>query len=305
MDTNQMHTISVGICTYKRPDLLIKCLESIIFQEKIKINQIIVVDNDILKSGATVISILNEKKQLKDINLVYEVEEKKGVSSARNKVVSLNKSDLLAFIDDDETADPFWLINLYNTYIKYKPDAVYGNIIYITPKEYEKSHKGLFKSKIGALKTGQNLNLCSTGNVLINRDILKLRNGPFNEELNNIGGEDTELFQFLKIKYNCTYIYCNEAKVSEYQSKERFNYRWHNHRAYRSGWLASYMLCLRKKRFQAFLFILFTIIPSFFKNIFIQSKGVNFRTFTFLITKYFYAQLGKLGYFLGFKLEDF
>lgn len=305
MDTNQTHTISVGICTYKRPDLLIKCLESITCQEKININQIIVVDNDILKSGASVINAIKEKNQLKSIDLIYEVEEKKGVSSARNKVVSLNKSDLLAFIDDDETADSFWLINLYNTFIKYKSDAVYGNVIWIIPKYYEKSHKGLFKTKQGVFKTGQNIKTCSTNNVLINNAILKLRHGPFNEELNNIGGEDTELFQFLKNKYNCTYIYCNEAKVLEYQPKERFNYKWHNHRAYRSGWLASYMLCLRKKRFQVFLYILVTIVPSYFKNIFIQSKGINFRTFTFLVTKYFYAQLGKLGYFFGFKLEDF
>ena len=114
----------IGIITYKRPDNLKNCIQSLLKQIcEIKYD-IIVVDNDKEQSAKRIVQSFNVE------NILYQVEEVKGIPYARNKVVKLimDKYKYLAFIDDDEIANVDWLENLYKTIIEYDVDVVSGPV---------------------------------------------------------------------------------------------------------------------------------------------------------------------------------
>jgi GT2 family glycosyltransferase len=110
--------IAVGICTFKRQKELVKCLLSLNDMERpqgLLYLSLIVVDNDPNGIAKTVIDSLTGQITLP---VYYEVEKKRGIPFARNKILKIAADldiDWLAFVDDDEWVDRFWL----STYWKY------------------------------------------------------------------------------------------------------------------------------------------------------------------------------------------
>lgn len=101
--------IDVCIATYKRPQLLKKLLLSLVGQEtggEFSFS-IIVTDNDAQRSAEPVVRELNASGQ----KIIYAVEPEQNISLARNKSLSFATGDYIATIDDDEYADPRWLLN--------------------------------------------------------------------------------------------------------------------------------------------------------------------------------------------------
>lgn len=99
---------SIIIPTYKR-DSLIETLSSI-FSNCDYLNdiEIIIVDNDEEGSAKKNVDSFISK------NLYYFVEEKKGVSYARNRGAKEASSDLFVFIDDDEYLTKLWFREILN-----------------------------------------------------------------------------------------------------------------------------------------------------------------------------------------------
>ena len=87
-------TISVVIPTLNRCSLLQKAIESVLKQTLVP-SEIIVVDN-----GSTD----DTKKMVCSLypNINYLVEDKSGVSAARNKGIKVAKSEWIAFLDSDD-----------------------------------------------------------------------------------------------------------------------------------------------------------------------------------------------------------
>ena len=80
--------IVLGLCTYKRREFLLECLNSL---KKLKMPldikiKIVIVDNDINKSAYDIV-----KKFSQDIPIPveYEVETNKGIPFARNRVLRI------------------------------------------------------------------------------------------------------------------------------------------------------------------------------------------------------------------------
>ena len=101
--------ILIAICTYKRPEKLVRLLNSlsnINCPDKTR-TEILVVDNDIDQSAKIICANYNGKIPVRYIN-----EVNKGLSNVRNRALSeciqLN-ADYIAFIDDDEIADKDWI----------------------------------------------------------------------------------------------------------------------------------------------------------------------------------------------------
>jgi len=226
--------ISVCVCTYQRPDLLKHLLMSLAEQEGSNEweHEIIVVDNDKDASGSDVIKEL--RRLFPGFPMTYEVEPQKNISLARNKTVALAVGDLVAFIDDDETADRSWLKNLYATLRTTESDAVFGPVI---PQYPENCPKWIIKGRFfeRPLETdGQRVYYGRTTNALVRARWLRMMERPFDPRYGLTGGEDSDLFMRIR-REGAVFAWSEGGKVFECIGEARLNLRWLLMRAFRGG----------------------------------------------------------------------
>ena len=113
--------ISVVICTRDRSESLRNCLEKINMQACMP-SEIIVIDN-----APTDDSTMSVVKQFK--NVTYHIEERPGLSFARNLGCRLAKWPIIAFTDDDVEVDKLWTYRIWETFLSKEIDVLVGLII--------------------------------------------------------------------------------------------------------------------------------------------------------------------------------
>jgi glycosyltransferase involved in cell wall biosynthesis len=128
--------ISVCLCTYKRPDKLSDCLMSLVKQTFSRPFEVIVTDNDCHRSGEKIVHEFKETFQIRGIPISYLVEPVQNISLARNRCVQAAQGNLVAFIDDDERASPYWLETLYQILLETDADGVWGPVIPDIPESF-------------------------------------------------------------------------------------------------------------------------------------------------------------------------
>jgi glycosyltransferase involved in cell wall biosynthesis len=103
--------ISVILCTYNRSHSLRKSVVSVAVQELPQSLEweILVVDNN---SNDDTSQVVEELQRQYPERIRYFFEPKQGISHARNAGIAESRAEILAFIDDDETAGDTWLQNL-------------------------------------------------------------------------------------------------------------------------------------------------------------------------------------------------
>ena len=215
---------AVGICTYKRPQMFAKCLESILLQkipENVSLS-ILIADNDSEESGRTVFENLKKKTE---IPMSYSAEKKQGIPFARNNILEQAEKeniDLLLFLDDDEYADPFWLTNLYKYYIESGCDVIRGYVKTDYPDDTPSwIVKGLFYQRRNR-QTGEMMESASTNNVLFDfKKVCINWNVKFDEAFALKGGSDSDFFKRAFLK-GAKITWLSDAVVYETLEKERF-----------------------------------------------------------------------------------
>src|SRR6516165_7427740 len=190
----QEHHISVCICTYRRPQLLRRLLDSLRDQETdgLFTYSITVADNDSLGSAEAVVSKFASCSQ---ISVRYCVEPQRSVSLTRNKAIENASGDFIAFIDDDEFPTRGWLLTLFDTLNKYQMDGVLGPVKrHFDEAPPEWLLKGNFYKRV-VYPTGTTLDREEgrTGNVLLKRQLFNGQAQPFKPELRV--GEDKDFFR--------------------------------------------------------------------------------------------------------------
>jgi len=183
-----MIVISVCICTRRREEELIKLLESIQVikvPEDVSVN-LIIVENDTeeFSKGAVLKFSETSKFQIR-----YFLEKNPGISYARNRSVQESSgSDFCCFIDDDQTVDENWLVELVKCQKEFSADAVSGStppvFEYAVPKYIEKFHQD------ERLPYGTIIEKAATGCLMVKKEYLDKIPGPFDLRLNFTGGED-------------------------------------------------------------------------------------------------------------------
>ena len=95
--------ITVAVCTRDRTDDLAQLLESLRHQEYDRL-KVLVIDNA-PSDGSTrrLVEALDG-----ELELDYIVEPNPGLSWARNRAIEASDSEIIAWADDDEVADPWW-----------------------------------------------------------------------------------------------------------------------------------------------------------------------------------------------------
>ncbi|MEM7166543.1 MAG: glycosyltransferase family 2 protein [Planctomycetota bacterium] len=237
--------VSICIASYRRPEGLRRLLTAI-EQQRFTMEEpqveVCVADNDPDRAGSAVCAELRENFRWP---LRCEIEPIRGLSSARNRSVSLaaNDSDFLAFIDDDEEPTESWLDQLLITQKHTDADVVGGPVLArfaVDPPQWATAG-AYFSSE--RMATGTELPFAATGNVLVNTAALRNLPGPFDLRFSHSGGEDTHLFIRLRQRGH-RIVWCDEAVVHEHVAAERINMRWVLRRGARS--FGTYSLCRRE-----------------------------------------------------------
>lgn len=292
--------ITVAICTYNRPLLLQKCIESVLIQNTDYEYEIIVVDNDSRKTAQEIVEKYEERVQ-------YYFQPLKGLSFARNMAVSKATGEFVLFIDDDEYADRNWLTNMINCQKKYSADVVLGKVIYEIP-EYFPSY--IKKSSFFIRKnivTGQEakINEGYTGNTLVNRKLFDLRIPSFLEKFNHTGGEDSDFFNFLLSK-QAKIIFSNEAVIYETQDSKRLKVSWFFKRGYRSGYNYASHILKNNNFFIGSIKLIYSVLGGLFISFILIIRTI------FSPNKFYIKtlakignQLGKIGYLFRCQITDY
>jgi len=107
--------ISVIIGTYNRCESLIKSVRSIILMHVPDgvSWELIVVDNNSTDKTREQVSNLGRNTT---VDMHYVLEERQGLSYARNRGIEESKGKIIAFLDDDCIVDPYWLSRLVNEF---------------------------------------------------------------------------------------------------------------------------------------------------------------------------------------------
>lgn len=228
MAQGQVSTITVCVCTYKRPDFLAELLESLARQEtegRFGFD-IVVVDNDRHGSARAVVEAFSARHMA--LRVAYAVEPTQGISHARNRSVAMAHSELIAFVDDDECASPRWLAALLRTMHDCAADAVLGPVIPDFPpgsKVWAKSSR-LFERPRYETGTAITSGDGRTGNALVRSAWVK-RRAPesFSLALSSSGGEDHDFFCWMEM-HGARLYWCDDGSVSERVPLERQRVRY-------------------------------------------------------------------------------
>lgn len=222
MELAKSRTISVCICTYKRPQLLGRTLEEIGKQVTggLFTYSIVVCDNDYQQSARLVVSEFCTRLSIDDA--VYCVEPEQNIALARNRALENAKGDYVAFIDDDELPATDWLATLLSACEKYGVDGALGPV---KPWFDQPPPDWIVRGKFCVRPehaTGHLLHWrqTRTGNAMFRRKILHDISTPFRPEFGN-GGEDQDFFR-RTIETGHRFVWCNEAVVYEVVPPERW-----------------------------------------------------------------------------------
>lgn len=178
--------ISVVIPTYKRPELLLTCLQALLMQT-IPVNEfevIVISDGPDTISKAVVDSFLNSNINVR----YYELPNKRGPAAARNAGWISANANLIAFTDDDCRPDKNWLRDILNAYNK-EINIVFTGMVIVPirgrPTDFEKNTTHLQTASF------------ITANCCCTRSALMLAGG-FDERFSMAWREDSDLeFKFI------------------------------------------------------------------------------------------------------------
>lgn len=218
-------SVAVCVITYRRPEQLRRCLRSIADQKARQRDRVrlVVVDNDPSGSAA---AVRPQAEAAFGDDLIWAIEPRRGIPYARNRAVALARAvDFVAFIDDDEVAQPGWLSALLDTQATTEAQVVAGPV---RIEECPQMPDWWFR--LGAHSrpdhpNGATIDVAATNNVLVSVEALRRYAGPFNTRLAAVGGSDTELFMRLRSD-GFRMVWSSEAVVVERLAPSRLSLGW-------------------------------------------------------------------------------
>jgi len=224
----------VAVCTFRRPRMLRRCLESIAAQEVPSGWEVsvLVVDNDPQARPDPEL-----EAWMRDCPLRVEVlhEPERGIPFARNRAcrrsVELG-ARWLAFIDDDEEALPGWLMAYASATERFEAEVYTGPVRYEMPERYASylSNRGL-----EGCADGSRLPRAATGNVLMSTTLLQPPwSMRFDTRMAFTGGSDSDFFTCCAHR-GARIVCVSQALVSEPVLENRLTLSWRLKRQFRSS----------------------------------------------------------------------
>lgn len=176
--------ISVVIPTYRRPDLLERCLQAVTSQSlDPSAYEVIVVDDGHTRDTRDVVARFARECQGRPEVRYLRSQGTRGPAGARNRGWEAARGELIAFTDDDTIPQPDWLAQGERA-VTAALVAVYGRVIVPTPHrptDNELNTKGLETAEF------------VTANAFVRRSALKAVAG-FDERFTRAWREDSDLY---------------------------------------------------------------------------------------------------------------
>ncbi len=236
MENNFLVTITV--CTYKRPEMVVRCLRSLIAQQTDFSFDIVVVENDAAQGSREVIEALIPEAAEKGIALRYYCESVQNISAARNRCVAECQGEFLAMMDDDEWAAADWAQKLMDAQRETGADVVSGCVEPLYEDGFPNYLKDVLLWYRGPFVDKQSVMQTATNSSLFRKSVLETRPEPFDLQYGKSGGEDTEL-SFYLISQGVKMVKTSQAVVYEVQPLSRASMMYYWRRIYREGHLAA------------------------------------------------------------------
>jgi len=255
-----MFEITIAVCTYRRPLMLKKCLDSLICQKIPKINyEILVIDNCPKENSQYIVRKILDEYQNQTIR--YYIEPTLGTTHARNRAIRESRGEWIAFIDDDEVAEKSWLLNLKNSALCYDENSYLfgGKIVldfdlsqlpWLPPKFYK------YFAQVDHGEDIKILDLHKEEYILTSNMFFKkaaLKKILFQEDLGHKGymeggGEDTRFVQDLD-KIGVMQVYIPKAIVKHSVALERLRPHWILNRLFSTGVTQISIICKEPRSF--------------------------------------------------------
>ncbi len=116
---NRRPPVTVAVCTRERPDGLARCLESLTRLDYPRYSVLVVDNAPATDRTKSVVENIQER-----LAVQYLHEPVPGLSVARNRVLKESEDEVIAWLDDDEVADPTWLTALVTELVRVPGAAV-------------------------------------------------------------------------------------------------------------------------------------------------------------------------------------
>ncbi len=239
-------SLAIVICTFKRPELLRRCLKSVAAQKMPEgphgaIN-IYVVDNSDEGDAREIVAGAAAESALP---MHWLEAHPANISVARNAGVAAGREDFVAFIDDDQELEPGWLAAVFRAFADGRADAWLGKVngVFETPERGTAAIRALFSRQIeeksgfelfafGPKKLGQ-ISL-ATNNAIFRRATALTDAQIFDPSFGKGGGEDYDLFCRLQ-RRGRRFFWLAEAEVREFVPAARCERAYLRRRFYAGG----------------------------------------------------------------------
>jgi len=229
--------IDVCICAFARREGLRRCLQSLVAQIDAPPFCVRIADN---YAQPTVAAWIAADVAVWPFELQVLHAPHSNIAVARNALLQASVTEWIAFLDDDEIAEPDWLATLYAA--RGAGDVVFGPVRALYPATAPGwLVRGDFLSKQPALRP-HGYDTGPSANVMLRRACVgALR---FDESLGRTGGEDTLFFATLHDR-GARLAFCERAVVCEPAEPARSGFRALLWRNFASGHAHARVLRLR------------------------------------------------------------
>ena len=242
--------VVVILPTFKRPQWLLRTLDSLKNQATASKFAVIVVENEAnARQGAAAAAPVVENGELNGFVIVAH---ERGNCSAYNAgwetaFARFPNFRHLIIIDDDEIATPHWIENMVSAANRFDADIVGGPQIQVFEDSASAkwARHPVFRPPYE--KSGPVDALYSSGNLLVSRDVPEALGRPYLEPMFNfIGGGDSDFLSRAK-QAGFRLAWCAEAEVHETVPARRVERSWIRARSLRNGVISTLVETRRRK----------------------------------------------------------
>jgi GT2 family glycosyltransferase len=274
--------VSIVVCTLNRKDSLNDCLAHLFKTAYPKSRyEIIVVDGGSADGTKDLV-----KKNFPDVRFI--VDERKGVSYARNTGAENARGEIVAYTDDDCIVGKDWLRNLIAEFSNPKIGAVGGPVRLLHPENIPR--KLLVRSALGiydlgeCIRTTRNVRELITANMAVRHEVF--HKVKFDTELGRKGKElfDAEDIDFCEslLEHGYELLYTPGALVYHNINVSKVNMKYVMMRA-TCGGVSLYLM--KKKRAKSTINIFASLLRSMPGNLLLFLQNRTTENFCFLISR--------------------
>ena len=230
-----MPDITVIVPTFRRPEELRRAIQSLFAQTEVATFELLIVDNDPDASARAVSEQLIASAG-GHVFVRYVHEPNAGVANARNTAIANTRTQLVAFLDDDQSVPAHWLASLVSLHSKHPAPVTFGPVITKLPDaiKLHRTYLEDFFARAPELASGYIDYFYGCGNALLDLSLIECQRPLFDTAMNETGGEDDMLFRSLQ-ESGHRFAWCAEAPAYEHVPASRATLSYTLKRAFSYG----------------------------------------------------------------------